>query len=136
MGMIKLLAAPIGSIARFPLFQFAFVVALTLLLPAADDKSVLGQIFNGLDKLVESTVGLLSTVFNVKSFTKSWLTSSFWIGSATHTPRDDKLCGRNFARRRSATDLSSFSHPDLACRADKKVDLIINWPAFALLLFG
>jgi len=80
MGMIKLLAAPIRSIARFPLFQFAFVVALTLLLQAADDKSVLGQIFNGLDKLVESTVGLLSTVFNVKSFTKSWLTSSFWIG--------------------------------------------------------
>ena len=26
-----------------------------------------------------STVGLLSAVFNVKSFTKSWLTSSFWI---------------------------------------------------------
>ena len=80
MGMIKLLAAPIRSIARFPLFQFAFVVALTLLLQAADDKSALGQIFNGLDKLVESTVGLLSAVFNVKSFTKSWLTSSFWIG--------------------------------------------------------
>jgi hypothetical protein len=50
-----------------------------LLLQAADDKSALGQIFNGLDKLVDSTVGLLSAVFNVKSFTKSWLTSSFWI---------------------------------------------------------
>ncbi len=37
-------------------------------------------IFNGFDKLVDSTVGLLSSVFNVKSFTKSWLTSSFWIG--------------------------------------------------------
>ena len=48
-------------------------------LQAADDKSALGQIFNGLDKLVESTVGLLSAVFNVKSFTKSWLTSGFWI---------------------------------------------------------
>jgi hypothetical protein len=80
MGMIKLLAAPIRSIARFPLFQFAVVVALILLLQAADDKSALGQIFNGLDKLVESTVGLLSAVFNVKSFTQSWLTSSFWIG--------------------------------------------------------
>jgi hypothetical protein len=56
------------------------VVAVILLLQAADDKSVLGQIFNGLDKLVESTVGLFSAVFNVKSFTKSWLTSSFWIG--------------------------------------------------------
>jgi hypothetical protein len=79
MGMIKLLAAPIRSIVRFPLFQLAVVVAVILLLQAADDKSVLGQIFNGLDKLVESTVGLLSAVFNLKSFTKSWLTSSFWI---------------------------------------------------------
>jgi len=51
-----------------------------LLLQAAEDKSAVGQIFNGLDKLVESTVGLLSAVFSVKSFTKSWLTSSFWIG--------------------------------------------------------
>jgi hypothetical protein len=80
MGMIKLLAAPIRSIVRFPLFQLAVVVVVILLLQAADDKSTLGQIFNGFDKLVESTVGLLSSVFNVKSFTKSWLTSSFWIG--------------------------------------------------------
>jgi hypothetical protein len=79
MGMIKLLAAPIRSIVRFPLFQLAVVVALILLLQAANDKSALGQIFNGLDKLVESTVGLLSAVFNVKSFTKSWLTTGFWI---------------------------------------------------------
>ncbi|MFZ3251020.1 MAG: hypothetical protein WA214_19270 [Pseudolabrys sp.] len=77
--MIKLLAAPIRSLVRFPLFQLAVVVAVILLLQAADDKSALGQIFNGLDKLVESTVGLLSAVFNVKSFTKSWLTSGFWI---------------------------------------------------------
>ena len=79
MGMIKLLAAPIRSIVGFPLFQLAVVVAVILLLQAADDKATLGQIFNGLDKLVESTVGLLSAVFSVKSFTKSWLTSSFWI---------------------------------------------------------
>jgi hypothetical protein len=79
MGMIKLLAAPIRSIVRFPLFQLAVVVAVILLLQAADDKSARGQIFNGLDKLVESTVGLFSAVFNVKSFTKSWLTSGFWI---------------------------------------------------------
>jgi hypothetical protein len=77
--MIKLLAAPIRSIVRFPLFQFAVVVAVILLLQAADDKSARGQIFNGLDKLVESTVGLFSAVFNVKSFTKSWLTSGFWM---------------------------------------------------------
>ena len=79
MSMIKLLAAPIRSVVRFPLFQLAVVVAVILFLQAADDKSALGQMFNGLDKLVESTVGLLSAVFNVKSFTKSWLTTGFWI---------------------------------------------------------
>ena len=56
MGMIKLIAAPIRSIVKFHLFQFAVVVALILLLHAADDRSALGQIFNGLDKLVDSTV--------------------------------------------------------------------------------
>src|SRR5215510_4609647 len=79
MGMIKLLAAPIRSIVRFPLFQLAIVVAVILFLQAADDKSARGQMFNGLDKLVESTVGLFSATFNVKSFTKSWLTTGFWI---------------------------------------------------------
>jgi hypothetical protein len=79
MGVIKLLAAPIRSIVRFPLFQLAVVVAVILFLQAADDKSAFGQIFNGLDKLVDYTVRSLSTVFNVKSFTKSWLTSGFWI---------------------------------------------------------
>jgi hypothetical protein len=79
MSMIKLLAAPIRSIVRFPLFQLAVVVALILLLQAANDKSALGQIFNGLDRLVESTVGLLSAIFDVKSFSKSWLTTGFWI---------------------------------------------------------
>jgi hypothetical protein len=79
MGVIKLLAAPIRSIVRFPLFQLAVVVAVILFLQAADDKSAFGQIFNGFDKLVDYTVRSLSTVFNVKSFTKSWLTSGFWI---------------------------------------------------------
>jgi hypothetical protein len=79
MGVIKLLAAPIRSIVRFPLFQLAVVVAVILLLQAADDKSAFGQIFNGLDKLVDYTVRSLSAVFNVKSFTKSWLTSGFMI---------------------------------------------------------
>ena len=79
MGVIKLLAAPIRNIVRFPLFQLAIVVAVILLLQAADDKSAFGQIFNGLDKLVDSTVTLFSTVFTVKSFTKSWLISGFMI---------------------------------------------------------
>ena len=79
MGTIKLLATPIRSIVRFPLFQLAIVVTVILFLQAADDKSARGQMFNGLDKLVESTVGLFSALFNVKSFTKSWLTTGFWI---------------------------------------------------------
>jgi hypothetical protein len=79
MGVIKLLAAPVRGIVRFPLFQLAVVVAIILLLQAADEKSVFGQIFSGLDKLVDSTVRLCSAIFDVKSFTKSWLTSGFMI---------------------------------------------------------
>jgi hypothetical protein len=77
--MTKLLAAPVRSIVRFPLFQLAVVIAMILFLQAGNDTSVRGQIFNGLDKLVESTVELLSAVFNVRSFTKSWLTTGFWV---------------------------------------------------------
>ncbi len=80
MGMIKLLAAPIRSIVRFPLFQLAIVVAVILFLQAAEDKSPLGEVFYALDKLVESTVEFLSSVFSLKSFTKSWLTTGLWIG--------------------------------------------------------
>jgi len=79
MGHIKLLTAPIKSIVSFPLFQLAVVVAIILFLQAGDDNSARGQMFNGLDKLVESTVGLVSATFNVKSFTRSWLTTGFWI---------------------------------------------------------
>ena len=79
MGMIKQITAPIRIIVRFPLFQLAVVVAAILFLQAADNTSALGQIFSGLDKLVDATVQLFSAVFNVKSFTKSWLTSGFWI---------------------------------------------------------
>ena len=77
--MIKLLAAPVRSIVRFPLFQLAVVVAVILFLQAGNDNSARGHMFNGLDKLVESTVGLFSALFNLKSFTKSWLTTGFWI---------------------------------------------------------
>src|SRR5664280_381946 len=79
MGLIKQITAPFRSIVRFPLFQLAVVVAAILFLQAADDKTAFGQIFSGLDKLVEATVRLFSAVFNVKSFTKSWLTSGFSI---------------------------------------------------------
>jgi len=42
--------------------QLVIVIGVILWLQAADDKSVLGQIFNGLDKLVDATVQLFSAV--------------------------------------------------------------------------
>ncbi|HXN68076.1 MAG TPA: hypothetical protein VN926_10540 [Bradyrhizobium sp.] len=77
--MLKLVSAPIRGLIRFPLVQFAIVIGLILWLQAADDKSMFGQIFNGLDKLVESTVEMVSSIFTVKSFTRSWLTFGFMI---------------------------------------------------------
>jgi len=50
-----------------------------LWLQAADDKSVLGQIFSGLDNLVDATVRSVAAVFNIRAFTKSWLTTGYWI---------------------------------------------------------
>jgi hypothetical protein len=65
-GMIRLLTALIRTVVRFPLFQLAFVVAIILLLQAPDNNSTFGQIFNGLDKLVDASAGLFSELFNVK----------------------------------------------------------------------
>jgi chromate transport protein ChrA len=79
MGVIKLLARAVRRIIRFPLVQLLIVIILILILQAADDTSVLGRIFTGLDKAVESTVDLFSGVFTVKSFTRSWLTFSLMI---------------------------------------------------------
>jgi hypothetical protein len=79
MGIIKMFTAPMRTFVRFPLVQLSIVVGIILWLQAADDNSTFGNLFNGLDKLVSSTVNFLSTIFNVKSFTKSWLTSGFWI---------------------------------------------------------
>jgi hypothetical protein len=77
--MIRTLSAPFRMVLRFPLVQFALVIFLILLLQAADDKSTFGRIFDGLDRLVDDTIGLLGTVFTVKSFTKSWLTFGLMI---------------------------------------------------------
>jgi hypothetical protein len=79
MGPIRLLAAPIRSIVRFPLFQLAVVVTIILFLQAANDNSTLGQIFHGLDELVDATVKLFSELFQVKSFTRSGLTAGLMI---------------------------------------------------------
>ena len=75
--MIKLILAPIRSILRFPFIQLAVAIGVILWLQVADDKSILGQIYNALDKLVDATVRLFSAIFTVKSFTKSWLISGF-----------------------------------------------------------
>jgi hypothetical protein len=77
--MIKLISAPIRGLLRFPLIQLAIAIGVILWLQAADDKSIFGQIFYGLDKLVESTVEMVSAIFTVKSFTRSWLTFGFMI---------------------------------------------------------
>jgi hypothetical protein len=77
--MIKLISAPIRRIVNFPLFQLAIVIGIILWLQAADDKSISGQLFNALDKLADSTVQLVSTVFTIKSFTKAWLISGFML---------------------------------------------------------
>ena len=77
--MIKLISAPLRGLLRFPLVQLAIAIGLILWLQAAEDKSALGRVFYGLDKLVESTVQATSAVLTVKSFTRSWLTFGYMI---------------------------------------------------------
>lgn len=77
--MTKTILAPFRAVIRFPLVQFAAVILVIFLLQAADDNSILGRIFEGLDKLTDQTVQWASVVFTVKSFTKSWLTFGFMI---------------------------------------------------------
>jgi len=79
MGMIRHLTAPLRAIVRFPLFQLAVVIVLILWLQSADETSVFGRIFGGLDGLVDASVRSVAAVLNVKAFTKSWLTTGFWI---------------------------------------------------------
>ncbi len=79
MALIKLLVAPIRRMVNFPLFQLMAAIAVILLLQAADSRSVFGEIFSALDLLVDFTVRLCASIFEVKSFTKSWLTTGFMI---------------------------------------------------------
>jgi hypothetical protein len=79
MALIKLLLAPIRRVVSFPLFQLALAIAVILLLQGADSRSVLGEIFSALDLLVDSTIRLCAAIFEVKSFTRSWLTTGFMI---------------------------------------------------------
>jgi hypothetical protein len=79
MTPVKLLLAPIRRVVLFPLFQLAVTVAVILWLQAAPDNSILGQIYNLLDRAVDFTVQRCAALFEVRSFTKSWLTTAFWI---------------------------------------------------------
>jgi hypothetical protein len=79
MGLIRLIAAPIRAIVRFPLFQLAIVVLIILFLQAASDQSVWGHIFNTLDTITDKTVTLCAQLFAVKSFTRSGLTAGLMI---------------------------------------------------------
>lgn len=80
MGLIKLIAAPIRSIIRFPLFQLAVVFAIILYFQAADDNTLRGKVFDGLDKLTDDSVQLVAQLFTVKSFTRSVLSAGFMVG--------------------------------------------------------
>jgi len=80
MGIFRLIAAPIRSIVRFPLFQLAVVVAIILFLQAAGDNTLFGKIFDALDELVSASVQLFGQLFEVKSFTRSGLTAGLMIG--------------------------------------------------------
>ena len=79
MALIKLLVAPIRRIVSFPLFQLLAAIAVILFLQAADSTSVRGEIFSALDLLVDYTVSMCGAIFEVKSFTRSWLTAGFMI---------------------------------------------------------
>jgi hypothetical protein len=79
MAPIKLLLAPLRRVINFPLVQLALAVAAILWLQAASDTSMLGQIYNAIDRLVDFTVQRCAAIFEIKSFTKAWLTTGFWI---------------------------------------------------------
>jgi hypothetical protein len=79
MAPIKLLLAPLRRIVHFPLFQLALAVAAILWLQAASEASISGQIYNAIDRLVDFTVQRFAATFDIKSFTKAWLTTGFWI---------------------------------------------------------
>jgi hypothetical protein len=79
-ALIKLLAGPLRRVAGFPLVQLVAAIAAVLWLQAADGRSIPGEIFTALDRLVDATVRLLAATFELRSFTRSWLTTGFMIG--------------------------------------------------------
>jgi hypothetical protein len=79
-ALIKLLAGPLRRVAGFPLVQLVATIAVVLWLQAAESRSLPGELFTALDRLVDATVRLLAATFELRSFTRSWLTTGFMIG--------------------------------------------------------
>ena len=81
MGLIRLIAAPIRRVASSRLVQFGAVVALILLLENfSDNRPVLSQVADGLDKAVEATVQFVSDhLLRLRTFSRSLLTDSVMI---------------------------------------------------------
>lgn len=81
MGLIRLIVAPIRRLASSRLVQFGVVVALILLLENfSDNRAVLSQLADALDKAVDGTVQLVSDhLLRLRTFSKSLLTDSVMI---------------------------------------------------------
>jgi hypothetical protein len=79
MAFLKLLFAPVRRVLGFPLVQLVIAIIVILLLQAADSKSLPGEIFSALDLLVDHSVRLLAGLFEVRSFTRAWMTTGFMI---------------------------------------------------------
>jgi len=77
--IIRLIAVPIRRAAKFPLVQLLATIAVILWLQAADTKSIPGEIFTALDWLVDFSVRQCALLFEVRSFTRSWLFTFFSI---------------------------------------------------------
>ena len=86
--VIRLLSAPFRRLLKFPLVQLAIVFFLVLAMQTADDGTALGEAFNALDKLVDSSIGAIAANFSMKSLTKSFLAvgitiayvyAAFWL---------------------------------------------------------
>jgi len=80
MGPVKLIVTAARRIISFPLVQLIIVVAIIVFLQGADETSPFGIIYGALDRLVNSTIDVVSTAVTVRSFTRSWLTFTFMIG--------------------------------------------------------
>jgi hypothetical protein len=82
MGLFRLLTTPIRRILNSRLFQLFVVVGIVLLLENfSNNHVVLSQIADGLDKLVETTVQLITEhLVRLRTLTKSMLTDSVMIG--------------------------------------------------------